>query len=75
MLQLVFIQLAAMFHLPAFKLPTFGQVFSEESAQDAFEYLLVVGVVVVAIIGAAILLPIDTIVTKTTDAITGAFPS
>jgi len=75
MLQLVMIQLAALFHLPAFKLPTFHQIFAEEAAQDAFEYLLVVGVVVVAIIGAAILLPIATIVTDTTNAITGAFPS
>lgn len=73
MLQLVFIQLAAMLHLPAFELPTFKRVFADETAQDAFEYLLVVGVVVVAIVVAAMTLPIKTVVGDVSTAITGAF--
>ncbi len=73
MLQLVLIQFAAWFRLPSFQLPTFQQIFSEESAQDAFEYLLVVGVVVVAIVVAAMTLPITDIVSQTTTAIDNAF--
>lgn len=72
MLQLFFIQVSALLHLPTLKLPAFKQLFAEESAQDAFEYLLVVGVVVIAIIAAAILLPINTIVTDVSNKITGA---
>jgi hypothetical protein len=73
MLQLFFLQFAAWFHLPSIKLPSLPQVFADESAQDAFEYLLVVGVVVVAIVAAAIALPIDTIKTDVSNALTGAF--
>jgi Flp pilus assembly pilin Flp len=70
MLQLVLVQFAALFHLPAFKLPTFREFLAEQSAQDAFEYLLVIGVVVVAIVAAAALLPVGTVVTAVSDKIT-----
>ncbi len=75
MLQLVLIQFASLLHLRAIKLPTLHQLFSEESAQDAFEYLLVVGVMVVGIVGAMVAFPgiIPTIVTSVQNALTSAF--
>lgn len=55
----------------------FAKVHTEEKAADAFEYLLVIGVVVVAVIAAvASGFPgglINTVITEVTNAITGLF--
>jgi len=73
MLQLVLIQFAALFHLPAFKLPTFHQIFAEDSAQDTLEYLLVIGVLVVGILGLVTAFPsiATTVADSVTTAVTG----
>lgn len=73
MLQLVMVQLAAWFRLPSFKLPTFDQIFAEETAQDTFEYLLVLGVIVVGVITAVLTFPdlINTVVGSVTTSVTG----
>ena len=50
-------------------------VHRKEEAQDGFEYLLVIGIVVVAIIGGMVSFPglIDTVETSVTNAVTGLF--
>lgn len=55
---------------------TIQNLHRREEAQDAFEYLLVIGVVVVAVIGGMIAFPglIATVITSVTNAITGLFP-
>ena len=50
-------------------------VHRKDEAQDGFEYLLVIGIVVVAIIGGMVSFPglIDTVETSVTTAVTGLF--
>lgn len=50
MLQLMLIQITTFLHLPEFHLPELKGFLAEESAQDVFEYLLVIGGISVAII-------------------------
>ena len=64
-----------MFSLIRNIIDTFRPVHTGEEGQDTFEYMLVLGVLVVAVITAAVTFPglISTVITAVTNAVNGLF--